>query len=33
MEGIFERCRTYLRVSRAQEIARRLFVMNAFDGP
>lgn len=32
MEGIFERCRTYLRVSRAQEIARRLFVMNAFDG-
>lgn len=27
-----ERFREYLEVSRAQEIARRLFVMNAFDG-
>ena len=32
MEGSWEKFRTYLRVSQAYKIARRLFVMNAFDG-
>lgn len=32
MDMSWERFRTYLRVSQAYKIARRLFVMNAFDG-
>jgi predicted membrane protein (TIGR00267 family) len=32
MRKRIERFREYLEVSKAQEIARRLFVMNAFDG-
>jgi predicted membrane protein (TIGR00267 family) len=32
MQNLINRCRGYLRVSGAHEIARRLFVMNAFDG-
>jgi len=32
MDGSWNRFRTYLRVSQAYKIARRLFVMNAFDG-
>lgn len=32
MDTSWERFRTYLRVSQAYRIARRLFVMNAFDG-
>jgi len=32
MDWSWEKFRTYLRVSQAYKIARRLFVMNAFDG-